>query len=265
MEDSRYPLLIVDMKKKNLIIAGLCTLGAVGIAAGIVTGVNAFYVETADASHSAVAGSVSIVNDTISVSNIGNFNPGDENPEKDLPAGHRPGSEHKLTYKIHNEGSKSITTRSIIDLTVVGTDGNILDPSVFTLYQTSNGATTPVKLENATDSNIKEGTILGERMYVLNDNSVVAEKPADISQIKSLRYIVLGPNLNGVGEAAEVEKLSAGPESTVSYAVALDFTAPDTYQGADVSFDVEVQCMQYRNTNLGDWETIYSDHITAQK
>ena len=264
MEDGRF-LPYLCMTKKNLLVAGLCSLAAIGVAAGIITGVNAFYVETADTSHSAVAGSVSLINDSISISNIGNFNPGDENPEKDLPAGHRPGSEHKLEYKIHNEGSKSITTRSIIDLTVIGTDGTILDPSVFTLYQTANGVTTDNKLEAAMDSSIKDNTILGERMYVLKDNSVVAEKPADISQIKSLRYIVLGPNLNGVGEAAEIEEKSEGPESTVSYAVALDFTAPDTYQGADVSFDVEVQCMQYRNTNLGDWETIYKDHLTAQK
>lgn len=249
------------MKKKILITAGLITVAAVATVAGV----SAFYVETAETEHSAIAGNVSIINDSISVSNIGNFNPGDENPEKNLPSGHRPGTEHKLSYKIHNEGNKSVTTRSIIDINVIGTDGNIMDPSVFTLYQVANGKTTPIKIENAKDSSIKDNIVIGERMYVLNDNIVTAEKPADMSRVKSLRYIILGPNLNGTGEAAEVEEKSAGSESTVTYAVALDYTAPNSYQGADVSFDVEVQCMQYRNTNLGDWETIFKDHLTAQK
>lgn len=246
-------------KKKILISAGLVAAASISVIAAV----NAFFVEEHDMSVKAVVGEVSLVNDAISISNIGNFNPGDENPETDLPDGHRPGSEHKLEYSIHNEGNKSMTTRSIIDITITGTDGNILDPSVFTLYQTVNGQTTDVKLENAEDSSIRENVILGDRLYVLNDGSVVDTKPEDVSTIQSLRYIVLGPNLNGVGEAAEIEEKAVDSKASVSYAVALDFTTPDEYQGAAIDFDVSVQCMQYRNTNSGDWKTIFKDHLSS--
>jgi hypothetical protein len=246
-------------KKKIIVSAALTGLSL----ATVVTGVNAFFIETADTDTSGVVGDVELVNDSIKVTNIGNFNPGDENPESNLPSGHRAGTEHKLEYTIHNNGSKSITTRSVVDITLTGTDGKILDPSVITLYQTKDGKTTTVKMENAKDSSIRENTILGERCYVLTDGSVVTSKPSDTSTIKSLRYILLGPNLNGVGDAAEIEEKATDSKADVSYAVALDYDTPDSYQGADISFDVNVECMQYRNTNSADWKTIFKDHLTA--
>lgn len=229
----------------------------------MVVGVSAFFIETADTNTSAIAGDVELVNDSISVTNIGNFNPGDENPESSLPKGHRAGTEHKLMYSIHNNGSKSITTRSVVDVTLKNKNGNILDPSVITLYQTQNGKTTDVPMENAKDSSIRENVVLGERLYVLTDGSVVSSKPSDTSSIKSLRYILLGPNLNGVGDYAEIEEKAVDSKADVSYAVALDYKTTDEYQGADISFDVNVQCMQYRNTNSADWKTIFKDHISA--
>ena len=77
------------------------------------------------------------------------------------------------------------------------------------------------------------------------------------------RPLEVPPNLNGVGDYAEIEEKAVDSKADVSYAVALDYNTTDEYQGADISFDVNVQCMQYRNTNSADWKTIFKDHISA--
>lgn len=250
------------MKKINKVALTLTALTAsVAIAT---TGAFAFFIDNVSNSDiSAKAGNVSIDVSDFDVSNKSNFNPGDENPETSLPAGHRPGTDHKLSYTVTNNGNKSVSTRSVIDISVYDKNQGYKDPSVFTLYQTAKGETTPVKIEDAADSLIREEIKIGQRLYVLNDGTVTETKPNDPTSIKSLRYIVLGPVLNGSGEDAEVEPNISENTATVSYAAALDYSTPNDYQGCPVDFDVSVQALQYRNTNISDWQTIFTDHTSA--
>lgn len=253
------PNIYMTKKKKIAIIASTLLAGASLTTASVF----AFFIESKDTNTNSIAGNVDISISNLDISNKQNFNPGDENPETQLPTGHRNGTEHKLTYTVTNDGNKSVATRSVIDITVSTPNNTPMDPSVFNLYQTKDGKTTAIKIENAKDDSIRNGVILGQRLYVLNDGTVVKDKPTDISTIKSLRYIVLGPNLNGVGEAAEIETNAVSNEANVSYAVALDYETGNEYQGCPVTFDVSVQAIQYRNTNAGDWSTIYTDHINS--
>ena len=47
------------------------------------------------------------------------------------------------------------------------------------------------------------------------------------------------------------------------YALSLALETTNEYQLADIKADIEVQAMQYRNTQDSTWDTVFTDTKTA--
>lgn len=237
-------------KKRVGLVACLC---AVAIVAG---GTMALFSTSDSASKEGSIGSVNVSMSNLNIDNVGNINPGDGDPElpTDPEDPRTPGTPHDITFKVSNNGTKSIKTRNVITIEMNDkTDG--LDPSVF-------------KVTN-------NKTEVSEKYYVVDGKDISAASfDASTSTCSAVKYIITGDIFDGNGTSLEkggnAEKEdnstvkandSTVPEKTYTYALSMSHSASDKYQGKKVSITVEVQGMQYRNTNNSDWKTLFTDGV----
>ncbi len=291
------------MNKKNII-----TLGASAAAVGVLgIGAFAFFSDHTEQDKSGTVGTVDIVdNGNLTIQNENNMNPGDEDPKNPPIDPDKPGSHttsHELTFGIKNEGTKSVITRNIVDIEVTALympneDGTIkregdvadgpfvkvpegqtvyLNPSYFHLYQ--NG--TRDELHNYVENVEVTDAVTNASRFLIEKTD------KDGNKYSALRYIIPGAVLDGKGsdlaQGGNAEKDSTTVDSdsmdisddknsvAYTYYLGLESTMPDCYQGAGVKVDVEVQAMQYRNTNngtntegnMGDWQTVFKDSVST--
>lgn len=321
---------------KKLAIAGVSALGLAAVGFGAF----AFFSDTAEQDTTGTVGTVDVTNTgKLELENAGNINPGDEDPT--VPEGSTPGTSHKLSFGVKNQGNKSIVTRNIIEIsvdshydtdedgklvitddtdspvldkddrpavdkngntiynkkyTVVYPDGSYknLDPSIFALYVKEDGKN--VKIEENTqglivhkDEVFVRGTLNGKVVNVALADKDDRTKIDANGQRFILRYVIQGATLHGVGDAAENDPTIDGTTTQVGSIIKDNVTAADyeyylgmskettggaaldgmecndKYQGSHLTIDLEVQAMQNRNTQAGDyyeggsWETVYKD------
>lgn len=249
---------------KKLAIAGVSALSLAAIGFGAF----AFFSDSSEQNTDATVGTVDVEGGNLDLSNKGNINPGDEDPENPYdPEDPKKTTPHLLSFDVSNVGTKSMVTRNIIDITV-DKDTTNLDPTAFALYE-----------KDATGKNKDLADIEGitvQKFTYEKDGKTV------------LRYIVEGASLNG--EAGKLEdkdiavsdivrdsvKVQTGLEGvtgedgvtyptgvTYNYYLGMRADTLDEYQGASVKIDLEVQAMQYRNTNSDAWETVLKDTIVT--
>ena len=234
--------------KKKLLIAGASTLGVAIVGLGA-------YAYFSDKDSETVDGTVGTVDITATDATLShtyngqeapdNINPGDNDPDQpndpDNPS--RPGTDHELSFDINNLGSKSVITRSKITVTAEDRDGNAI-----TAADLIN-----IILSEKTDSDNYTLAKLAPLAYEADDEELV--------------YIVGGTSdrglvdvLNGVGDNAETEANVTATSMTKTFDIGLEkevgTTARSVLEGATITFTVEVQAMQYRNTADSDWETL---------
>ena len=67
--------------------------------------------------------------------------------------------------------------------------------------------------------------------------------------------------LNGSGDNAETETVSSTTSLNKTFDIGLEkeVTPESPLMGANLTFKVEVQAMQYRNTGDNDWNTIFEE------
>lgn len=321
---------------KKLAIAGVSALGLAAVGFGAF----AFFSDTAEQDTTGTVGTVDVTNTgKLELENAGNINPGDEDPT--VPEGSTPGTSHKLSFGVKNQGNKSIVTRNIIEIsvdshydtdkdgklvitddekspvldkdgnpakdkdgnpiynkkyTVVYPDGSYknLDPSIFALYAKVDGENVPIE-ETTSESykaykdevfvrGTKDGKVVNVAVADKDDRTKIDAE----GQRFILRYVIQGATLHGVGDAAENEEKDGaatqpgailkdnvtgadyeyylGMKKETEGGAALDgMNHNDKYQGSHLTIDLEVQAMQNRNTQAGDyyeggsWETVYKD------
>ena len=231
--------------KKKLLIAGASTLGVAIVGFGA-------YAYFSDKDSETVNGTVGTVDITATDAVLShtyngqkapdNINPGDNDPDQPgTPS--RPGTDHELSFDINNLGSKSVITRSKITVTAEDRDGNAI--SAADLIN--------IILSEKTDAD----------NYVISKLAPLTYDAAD----EKLVYIVGGTSdrglvdvLNGVGDNAERETGVDVTSMTKTFDIGLEkevgTTARSVLEGATITFTVEVQAMQYRNTADSDWETL---------
>ena len=225
-------------KKSKLICAGVAGLMAVAIVGSMGL---AFFSDTVETKASAKGGSVTIDVTDLEIENSGNVNPGDEDP--DVPDGSREGTPHDFTFSVTNTGNKSVVTRNIITLSV-SKNNAVLDANVLALY------------EDKKELSQKYVLIEGSEEYIPSANYTGGK-------IIAVRYVVNGASLNGTGDAAEVESGITSNSQDYKYALSLALETTNEYQLADIKADIEVQAMQYRNTQDSTWDTVFTDTKTA--
>lgn len=225
-------------KKSKLICAGVAGLMAVAIVGSMGL---AFFSDTGETKASAKVGSVTIDVTDLEIENSGNVNPGDEDP--DVPDGSREGTPHDFTFSVTNTGNKSVVTRNIITLSV-SKNNTVLDANVLALY------------EDKKELSQKYVLIEGSEEYIPSANYTGGK-------IIAVRYVVNGASLNGTGDAAEVESGITSNSQDYKYALSLALETTNEYQLADIKADIEVQAMQYRNTQDSTWDTVFTDTKTA--
>lgn len=237
-------------KKRVGLIACLCALT---VLAG---GTMALFSTTDSASKEGSIGSVEVTMSDLDIENVGNINPGDNDPElpEDPSDPRTPGTPHDITFNVSNNGTKSIRTRNIITVEM-NDKASKLDPSVFMV----------------TDG---KGEV-AEKYYVVDGKDVAASDFDPLtSSCSAVKYIVSGDIFDGNGlsleEGGNAEKETTStvkatgdtaPAKNYTYSLAMSHLASDEYQGKKVSITVEVQGMQYRNTNNSDWKTLFTDGI----
>lgn len=182
-----------------------------------------------------IAGTVDTELKHLTLSNNKNINPGDEDPSK--PEDSRHGTEHKLEFDVENLGNKSVVTRTIIS---ISTESG-LNPYVFKLY--------------LSDEPTKEAV----KKYYSNDGINYYNNYSETT--KYVHYIIEDA-FNGVGNAAEVENNIEKSKTHYKYNFSLDSNASNIYQGENININVELQAIQYRNTNDDSWNTVFKDSIS---
>lgn len=243
------------MNKKKIAVAGAASVAAV---AAVAAGAFAFFSDTAEGTTSGTAGQVDVeISNDMELSNSDNINPGDNDPDK--PEDSRPGTPHDLTFAIANSGNKSIMTRNIITLSVKDAAGAVdMDPSVYRLLSDA------------------AGTELVAKYYSADGVDFTADKPENC---KYVRYITTQVALDGkvgsTGQETEdgIKEGAVGNGATVgegkdnvsyAYTLMMGLETTDEYELSKLQIDLEVQAMQYRNTNDAAWDTIFTDTIVAE-
>lgn len=225
-------------KRSKLIGAAVAGIAAIAIVGSMGL---AFFSDTDNTEAAAKAGSVSISVSDLTIENSGNVNPGDEDPN--VPPGSRDGTSHDFDFTVTNSGNKSVVTRNIITLDVAK-NNQALDASVLALYSN--------KVE-LTDKYVQlEGS-----------EEFVPAASAGAGKVKAVRYVVAGASLNGTGDNAESEAGITSNKVDYSYDLSLAYSANNDYQLADITAKIEVQAMQYRNTQDSTWDTVFTDTLTA--
>lgn len=209
------------------------------------------------------------------------LNPGD-NDNEGQPSD-RPGTDHELNFKFKNVGTKSILTRAVIMVSAYDANNVRIeldkeydvwkkdDNGGYVMNEDGTHATEKMKGEDIIKQiliSTYEGKKQGESV---NTEGVEEQKLVNLLQTEGYEadqavvYILDGDTvLNGVGDGAEQEP---GVETdTVEYVIDLgmsgDVDSSNPLQGGTVVITVQVQAMQYRNTDDSDWETIFGKDYT---
>lgn len=240
------------LKKRIGIVSCLCA------SALLIGSTMALFSVTDSSSKVGTIGSVDVAISELNIDNVNNINPGDNDPNlpQDPEDPRTPGTPHDLTFSVSNNGTKSIRTRHIITVKMNDETSN-LSPSVFMV----------------TDGNNE----IADKYYIVDGKDIPA-RDFDESNgtCSAVKYIVAGDIFDGQGVSledggnAEKEENSTVkgnaediPSKDYVYNLAMSHTASDEYQGQKVSIEVEVQGMQYRNTNNSDWQTLFTDGIVV--
>ena len=249
--------------KKKLIIAGASALGC----AAIGLGAYAFFADDDSLVVSTKVGNVDLTVDGELLhedaygESINILNPGDNDPE--APEGSRPGTDHELSINYTNNGNKSVITRAIITVTGETADGNALIAG--DLWDVLIGLN-----ENATG--IGDTVTLAGKQNIECLDWEAKFKPG--MQGTSLVYVVGGTYespyiLSGTGENAEIELDIAGNAYPNTENLVLELGL-DSYvesssnlHGATININVEIQAMQYRNTGLEQWDSLFEDSYSV--
>ena len=236
-------------KSKKRKVTVLTLLASVVVIGG---GTLAFFSAESTKKTEGVIGTVVLGDIKLNLENAENFNPGDEFIENSYKGKTTP---HALTFSVKNNGSKSIRTRNIIDISFK--DNNDLDPNSFALFEKTN------------NGNVDLSTLKN-----LDVSKFVFEKDGK----KTLRYVIQGANLNANSgiendDVAEQNRDSmklneAKTEVSYAYQLGLSPNVKDVYQGSGFTVDLTAQALQYRNTkgngvteSDADWKTVFTDQI----
>lgn len=279
-------------KKKIAAIGGVSVAAVAAVAAGAF----AFFSDTADGQTTGTAGTVDAsISNALELENAKNINPGDDDPKN--PDDAREGTQHKLSFSVRNDGNKSIMTRNIITLSVKAgktyedegiSVGDVMNPAVYSLLVQKKGegvdAVELVKKYYTTDADITDGSKYVE--FTAEDTANLANGVLPTG-CTAIRYITQDIALNGNASyeesgsrevetdaegniIAEHEEKSAGAvvdaegdDVDYNFYLMLEHFADDTYELSGLTIDLEVQAMQYRNTNSDSWNTIFKDTVTA--
>lgn len=237
-----------SIKKRVGVIACVCAVAL------LVGATFALFSTTSTVSQSGKVGNVKVSVTDLDVENFENVNPGDNDPDlpEDPDDPRNPGTPHDITFTVSNDGNKSIVTRNVI--TISAED---VDPTVFKIVDGDAEAV--------------------EKFYVVGDSDLTQEEYAAQSEVATaVKYIISGDVFDGkgtdlsAGGDAEKEDGSiasdddnVSPSKSYTYALAMSYGVDDEeYEGKGITINVEVQGMQYRNSNNSDWQTIFSDGVT---
>ena len=205
--------------------------GATALAGALIlAGSMAYFTDREQADVTATAGTVDLTL-TESWADVSNFNPGDT---------------ADFSYRISNDGNKSVDVRETIVLkSSVAMDA--ADQAEFELYhagdveQAANGAF--VAKDGA------EPITTGANRVVSTDS-------------KTIKYVVDEYVLNGTGAAAEEEVGVTDVEKETDYVLIFRDDASNAFQGAELTVDLMAEAKQHRNTNDDTWDTVSTESIT---
>lgn len=205
--------------------------GATALAGALIlAGSMAYFTDREQADATATAGTVDLTL-TEAWEDIANFNPGDT---------------ADFSYKISNDGNKSVDIRETIVLkSSVAMDA--ADQAEFELYhagdveQAANGAYV------AKD---------GAEPITTGANRVVSDDS------KTIKYVIDEYVLNGTGEAAETELGVMAVENETDYVLVFRDNASNAFQGAELSVDLMAEAKQHRNTDDDTWVTVSTENVT---
>lgn len=151
-----------------------------------------------------------------------------------------PGDYILLDYDVENEGSKSVWVKAVVGTVLV--DGVAESgTSMFKLYA------------------VPMDDIGGGKTYA----SVDAYIKAQLAGTPGFTLATAGDAIILDG-TDETETDSVGTSANIQYILYFDATANNDYQGAEISLEIEVQALQYRNnTNLTNWTTLYAQSLVV--
>lgn len=232
------------MNKNKKIVLITCSVASALVILGAST--LALFTARTDSNFTAKAGTVTVELKDLDLTNKENINPGDNDPSVSKEAvGCTP---HAFSYDVYNTGNKSIRTRQTIILTAdkAGTSLETLDARYLALF--------------------KDANEISSKTYVLSDNSEVSSISDTSKTVKAVKYVFISDVFDGKGVSTE-DKGDAEKESSstvkqndagnVTKKYTYDFSllkeAGNEYQGCDISIDVNIEAMQYRNTTDSDW------------
>lgn len=241
-----------NMQKRKIAIIGASCVAAATL---IVGSALALFTDETESDAAAKAGTVKIDVSPITFTNAGNVNPGDNDPTIS-PDAHS-GTTHDVKYVVSNLGNKSVKTRQTIILTCdeQGSSTKLLDARYLALYNR--------------DAELSDKTYISSEGKSYSDISEFdsdVDKPQE-AYITAVKYTYFSDSFEGFDPNAEKEdgfSVVAAKDDTVdspvekeySYSFSLLKDASNQYQGADITVDVIVEAMQYRNTESSDWDVI---------
>lgn len=275
--------------KKKLLAIGAISVGAAAI---IIGSSLALFSDTDSESTKAKVGTLDIAISNANLSNNQNVNPGDNDPAVDkyeippvsestpdsLPEGVEPEAPpirpvsttpHNLTYTVDNLGNKSAKTRQTIIITAVDKDKAVINPDVFALFEDYNK-----------DETAQANEQLKDKSYILSDGSELAANLNSDSSFEKIdncvavRYVFEsdsfdGININDNDAEDEYDTTVKRDDDTNSatkdydYLFSMAKSAGNEYQAADITIEIMVEALQFRNTNSSDWELMSTQKVTS--
>ena len=253
-------------KKTKIIAASITALASVGL---VTVGTLALFTDYADAEAEAIGGKLDINITEYTMTNKDNINPGDNdplapktyvpvsgdpkynpaNPQAEVPIST---TDHIIKYRVSNDGNQSARTRQTILISCKNAAGEVLDPSVFHLFEGSNEASGKSLV-------LSDGTEIQEGTTIPDGKSVVA-----------LKYFTDSDIFDGVGKGAQRENESTvkQDDGTCSKDYEYHFgmekeKSGNMYQGVTLNIDIVVEAMQYRNTTAEKWIETSRNTLTA--
>lgn len=206
-------------------------VGATALAGAlIIAGSMAYFTDREQAEVTAKAGTVDLTL-TEAWADVSNFNPGDT---------------ADFSYRIANDGNKSVDVRETIVLkSSVAMDA--ADQAEFELYHASD-------VEQAANG-----------AYVAKDGAepITTDAKRVVSgDSKTITYVMDEYVLNGTGTAAELEDGVNAVENETDYVLVFRDDASNAFQGAELSVELMAEAKQHRNTNGNTWTTVATDSVT---
>lgn len=216
-----------------------------------------------------------------------NINPGDNDPTTD--PNYRPGTDHEIEINISNDGTKSVITRVLVEVSGKYSDdeGEHEIPvedlqNVKLYYDKGNGPSGMSAIHQAVVTNMmyelhqmtddsNENKIIyaigGDFDAILSDDSSILPEGIETETNNMFRptekIIASGFVLSGSEEKETYTAFDQDLEAPTSGRFKLDIGLMHTIDntsplhGAQLKFKVIVQGMQYRNTGSSDWEDIF--------